>query len=137
MGFFGTESTLESQFAPAMLFALWRNADRWPKAQRYIRQMSIPSIVDVFVKGAEEWNGKFADFIKGTTFDPALGGYPPSTDDSAPKNSIRDTTLDTNTAFDSLRTNPLRYDKFADVHGGDELGISGALGGGGDFDGVE
>ncbi|KAJ7799156.1 hypothetical protein B0H14DRAFT_3788541 [Mycena olivaceomarginata] len=40
------------------------------------------AIVDVFVKGAEEWNGKFADFIKSTTFDPALGGYPPPSESS-------------------------------------------------------
>ncbi|KAJ7275532.1 hypothetical protein B0H12DRAFT_264865 [Mycena haematopus] len=42
MGFFGSESTLETQFAPAMLFALWRDEKRWPKAQKYIREMSIP-----------------------------------------------------------------------------------------------
>ncbi|KAK7028602.1 hypothetical protein R3P38DRAFT_2622936 [Favolaschia claudopus] len=93
------------------------------------------AIVDVFVKGAEEWNGKFYDFIKSTTFDPALGGYPP--DESSSKNTTRDTTLDTGTAFDNLKANPLRYDEFTDVHSGDELGTSGALGGGGDFDGVE
>ncbi|KAJ7028826.1 hypothetical protein C8F04DRAFT_1265579 [Mycena alexandri] len=91
------------------------------------------AIVDVFVKGAEEWNGKFTDFIKSTTFDPALGGYPPASSDSSP----RDTTLDTNTAFDSLTTNPLTYDGFMDVHGSDDGTGSGALGGGGDFDGVE
>jgi hypothetical protein len=42
MGFFGTESTPEAQFAPGMLFSLWRDATRWPKAQKYIREMSIP-----------------------------------------------------------------------------------------------
>ncbi|KAJ7784977.1 hypothetical protein DFH07DRAFT_763594 [Mycena maculata] len=54
------------------------------------------AIVDIFVKGAEEWNGKFTEFIKSTTFDPALGGYPPATESSS---SPRDTTLDTNTLY--------------------------------------
>jgi hypothetical protein len=43
MGFFATETTLESQFAPAMVFGLWRDGKRWPNAQKYIREMSIPS----------------------------------------------------------------------------------------------
>ncbi|KAJ7077663.1 hypothetical protein B0H15DRAFT_915181 [Mycena belliarum] len=91
------------------------------------------AIIDVFVKGAEEWNGKFIDFIKSTTFDAALGGYPPPSESSGP----RDTTLDTNTAFDNLTQNPLTYETYTDLHGDDEAqGISGlgALGGGGDFD---
>ncbi|KAK6984169.1 hypothetical protein R3P38DRAFT_3333012 [Favolaschia claudopus] len=93
------------------------------------------AIVDVFVKGAEEWNGKFKDFIKSTTFDPALNGYPPDTQPSA---GPRDTTLDTNTVFDSLTHNPLSIEGYIDIHGSNNVAdISGALGGGGDFDGVE
>ncbi|KAK7035018.1 hypothetical protein R3P38DRAFT_3184554 [Favolaschia claudopus] len=42
MGFFGTESSLESQFAPALIFGLWLDGKRWPKAQKYIREMCIP-----------------------------------------------------------------------------------------------
>ncbi|KAJ7034457.1 hypothetical protein C8F04DRAFT_573705 [Mycena alexandri] len=42
MGFFGTEDTLETRFAPALIFNLWRDADRWPNAQKYIREMAIP-----------------------------------------------------------------------------------------------
>lgn len=42
MGFFSTESTPEAQFAPAMVFSLWRDGTRWPNAQKYIREMSIP-----------------------------------------------------------------------------------------------
>ncbi|KAJ6626401.1 hypothetical protein B0H10DRAFT_2304127 [Mycena sp. CBHHK59/15] len=42
MGFFATESTPESQFAPAMLFGLWRDGKRWPKAQKHLREMAIP-----------------------------------------------------------------------------------------------
>ncbi|KAK7006618.1 hypothetical protein R3P38DRAFT_3325954 [Favolaschia claudopus] len=93
------------------------------------------AIVDVFVKGAEEWNGKFKDFIKSTTFDPVLNGYPPDTQPSA---GPRDTTLDTNTVFDSLTHNPLSIEGYIDIHGSNNVAdISGALGGGGDFDGVE
>ncbi|KAJ7443266.1 hypothetical protein FB451DRAFT_1568716 [Mycena latifolia] len=92
------------------------------------------AIVDVFVKGAEEWNGKFGDFIKSTTYDAALGGYPPATESS--NSGHRDTTLDTNTAFDNLQSNPLTYDSYTDLHGSEDTD-SGALGGGGDFDGVE
>jgi len=88
------------------------------------------------VKGAEEWNGKFTEFIKTTTYDPALGGYPPPTASSS-TGAVRDTTLDTNTAFDNLTRNPLTYDNFVDVHSSEEPGITGALGGGGDLDGVE
>ncbi|KAJ7805523.1 hypothetical protein B0H14DRAFT_3153397 [Mycena olivaceomarginata] len=69
------------------------------------------AIVDVFVLGAEQWNGKFTEFIKATTFDAALGGYPVAVESS---NS-----------------------GYTDLHG-DADGIgAGALGGGGDFDGVE
>ncbi|KAJ7431901.1 hypothetical protein FB451DRAFT_1421046 [Mycena latifolia] len=92
------------------------------------------AIVDVLVKGAEEWNGKFGDFIKSTTYDAALGGYPPATESS--NSGHRDTTLDTNTAFDNLQSNPLTYDSYTDLHGSEDTD-SGALGGGGDFDGVE
>jgi hypothetical protein len=93
------------------------------------------AIVDVFVKGAVEWNGKVTEFIKSTTYDPALGGYPPPI--SASAGSTRDTTLDTNTAFDNVNQNPITTDTFIDLHTSEEGGITGALGGGGDFDGVE
>jgi hypothetical protein len=94
------------------------------------------AIVDVFVKGAEEWNGKFTEFIKSTTYDPALGGYPPAPSSDS---SARDTTLDTGTAFDNLTSNPITFDGFMDIHSEDHGGITGtgALGGGGDFDGIE
>jgi hypothetical protein len=93
------------------------------------------AIVDVFVKGAEEWNGKFTEFIKSTTYDPALGGYPPA---ASSDSGTRDTTLDTGTVFDSTTKNPLTFNGFMDLHTSeDPAEISGALGGGGDFDGVE
>jgi hypothetical protein len=49
------------------------------------------AIVNVFVKGAEEWNGKFMEFIKTTTYDPALGGYPPPAASSS-TGAVRNTT---------------------------------------------
>ncbi|KAJ6529852.1 hypothetical protein B0H19DRAFT_1082959 [Mycena capillaripes] len=43
MGFHTSElSTLETQFAPALIFNLWRDGSRWPKAQRYLRETTIP-----------------------------------------------------------------------------------------------
>ncbi|KAJ7454208.1 hypothetical protein FB451DRAFT_1184959 [Mycena latifolia] len=93
------------------------------------------AVVDVFVRGAEEWNGKFDDFIRSTTYDPELG-YPLTTAEE----QSHDTTLDTNTAFDSTTRNPLTYDSYADLHGdegeGGTMGV-GALGGGDEFHGVE
>ncbi|KAJ7056827.1 hypothetical protein C8F01DRAFT_1087095 [Mycena amicta] len=97
------------------------------------------AIIDVFVKGAEEWNGKFTEFIRSTTYDPALGGYPPATS-SGSASGMHDTTLDTGTVFDDLTENPLTFAGFMDLHTSDDHGEvtgTGALGGGGDFDGVE
>ncbi|KAJ7701042.1 hypothetical protein B0H14DRAFT_3650630 [Mycena olivaceomarginata] len=95
------------------------------------------AIIDVFVKGAEEWNGKFTDIIKSTTYNPALGGYPPAaSSDSGPRNN----TLDTGTVFDNPTNNPLTFNGFMDLHTSEDHGEitgTGALGGGGDFDGVE
>jgi hypothetical protein len=42
MEFNESESTLEAQFGPAMLFGLWRDRVRWPRAQRHLRAMTIP-----------------------------------------------------------------------------------------------
>jgi hypothetical protein len=64
------------------------------------------------VQGAQEWNGKFTEFIRTTTYDKELG-YPLS---AAPEES-HDTTLDTNTPFDNTTENPLTYDSYADLHG--------------------
>ncbi|KAJ7800306.1 hypothetical protein B0H14DRAFT_3785954 [Mycena olivaceomarginata] len=120
----------DQHFVPAPPKKVRKNALQTTRPPEPLRS----AIVDVFVKGAEEWNGKFADFIKSTTFDPALGGYPPPSESST--SGLHDTTLDTNTAFDSLTHNPLTYDSYNDLHGGED-GISGALGGGGDFDSIE
>jgi hypothetical protein len=88
------------------------------------------------VKGAEQWDGKFREFIKSTTYDPALGGYPPVT--SLYAGTARDNTLDTNTVSNNAKENPLTTDTPIDLHSSEELkGVTGSLGGGGDFDGVE
>ncbi|KAJ6584238.1 hypothetical protein B0H10DRAFT_1961910 [Mycena sp. CBHHK59/15] len=94
------------------------------------------AVVDVFVKGAEEWNSKFDEFIRSTTYDKELGYLlTPAQDKGGP----RDTTLNTDTAFDNTTQNPLTYDSYIDLHGyegeGGNMGI-GALGGGDVFDGV-
>ena len=86
----------------------------------------ISAIDDVQVAGAEIWvNGKFSEFMKNTTFDPAVG-YPITTDD-------HDTRLNSGTVFDNVR-NPLEHDSYEDVHA-DEEGdnVVGSLGGGGEY----
>ncbi|KAJ7876876.1 hypothetical protein B0H14DRAFT_2342476 [Mycena olivaceomarginata] len=92
------------------------------------------AIADIFVKGAEEWNSKFEEFIRTTTYDKELG-YPLPT--STDKGS--DTIPETGTAFDNVN-NPLTFDSYADLHGDESesgtMGI-GALGGGDEFYGVE
>jgi hypothetical protein len=42
MGYFATQPSFETQFAPAMVFSLWRNSKRYPRAQKYLREMTIP-----------------------------------------------------------------------------------------------
>jgi hypothetical protein len=92
------------------------------------------AIADIFVKGVEEWNSKFEEFIRTTTYDKELG-YPLPT--STDKGS--DTIPETGTAFDNIN-NPLIFDSYADLHGDESesgtMGI-GALGGGDEFYGVE
>ncbi|KAJ7455023.1 hypothetical protein B0H11DRAFT_1740201 [Mycena galericulata] len=124
----------EKHFVPAPPKKAPKNPPKNPRPLEPPRS----AIVDVFVKGIEEWNGKFDDFIKSTTYDAALGGYPPATETS--NSGPRDTTLDNDTAFDNLKQNPITYDSYIDLHGSEDgAGVagSGALGGGGDFDGVE
>jgi hypothetical protein len=42
MGFFASEATAEARFGPAMVFSLWRDKTRYPNAQKYLREMTIP-----------------------------------------------------------------------------------------------
>ena len=77
------------------------------------------------VAGAEIWlNGKFTNFMKSTTFDPAVG-YPITTDD-------HDTRLDSGTVFDNV-SNPLEHDSYVDVHVDEDDESVESLGGGGEY----
>ncbi|KAK0466076.1 uncharacterized protein EV420DRAFT_1474879 [Desarmillaria tabescens] len=92
------------------------------------------AIVDVQVVGAEIWNdGKFADFLKRTTYDPTVG-YPISGGDSHDAESLDDTDpfITGTTSFDDPNINPLVHDSFNDLHGDEVIGL-GSLGGGGEY----
>ena len=76
------------------------------------------------VAGAEIWlDGKFCEFVKSTTYDPAVG-YPITDEDC-------DTCLNSRTVFNNV-TNPLEYDSYDDVHRDDD-GTLGSLGRGGEY----
>ena len=90
----------------------------------------VSAIVDVQVLGAEIWqNGKFTEFLKNTTYEPATG-YP------IPEKDDHDNRLDTasGTVFDRTGDNPLEYESFDDLHGDDDddTGLN-SLGGGSEF----
>ncbi|KAJ7722835.1 hypothetical protein B0H16DRAFT_1473181 [Mycena metata] len=91
------------------------------------------AVVDVFVKGSEEWNSKFNEFIRATTYDKELG-YPLAPEAADTGSDV----LRTGTAFDNS-ANPLTYETYADLHGNDGEGAmgAGALGGGDEFYGSE
>jgi hypothetical protein len=77
------------------------------------------AIFDVMVAGAEIWhNGKFTEYIRATTYDPALG-YPIAelhTTPDEPQHRLR-----TDTVFDDVVVNPLGYDSLEDL---DDMDIS-------------
>jgi len=77
----------------------------------------VPSaIFDVMVAGAEVWqNGKFQEYIRATTYDPALG-YPISDLHMTP-DEVQER-LRTDTVFDDVE-NPLAYDALEDLDDGD------------------
>ena len=92
------------------------------------------AIADVMVLGAQVWqDGKFSDFLKGSTYDPALG-YPVSSE-SASNVTRLDSVFDNGTVFDQT-TNPLDVGSYQDLHG-DEVNNGnpgvGGLGGGDEF----
>jgi len=93
------------------------------------------AIADVMVLGAQVWHdGKFSNFLKGLTYDPALG-YPVSSE-SASIVTCLDSVFDNGTVFDQT-TNPLDIGNYQDLHG-DEVSAGnpgiGGLGGGDEFD---
>ncbi|KAK0444523.1 uncharacterized protein EV420DRAFT_1484640 [Desarmillaria tabescens] len=102
------------------------------RSNRKDKEKSV--IVDVQVAGAEIWNdGKFADFLKRTTYDPTIG-YPISGGDSHNAESLDDTDpfITGTTSFDDPNINPLVHDSFNDLHGDEVIGLS-SLGGGGEY----
>ena len=78
-------------------------------------------------------DGKFVDFLKGTTYDPALG-YP-VLPESASDALHWDSVLDNGTVFDHAE-HPLDFGNYKDLHG-DEVSTDnprvGGLGGGDEF----
>jgi hypothetical protein len=92
------------------------------------KKEAVSAIIDVQVVGAEIWqNGKFSEFLKNTTYEPATG-YP------IPEKDVHDSHLDTGTVFDRAGDNPLEYESFDDLHGDDDddTGLN-SLGGGSEF----
>jgi hypothetical protein len=92
------------------------------------------AIFDVIVEGAQEWQSKFNEFIRDTTWDPKLG-YPLVKERATPRDS-RDTRLHTGTVLDSVNENPISFNTYDDLHGDEISGAglgSGALGGGDEF----
>ncbi|KAJ7463566.1 hypothetical protein FB451DRAFT_1180056 [Mycena latifolia] len=89
------------------------------------------AIVDVIVEGAQEWQSKFQEYLRNTTWDPKLG-YPLVKEKATP----RDTRLLKGTILDRTNENPISYDGHDDLHGDEIAGAglgAGALGGGDEF----
>ncbi|KAJ7195376.1 hypothetical protein GGX14DRAFT_575693 [Mycena pura] len=113
-----------------------------PKPSRKKNNNTVPvtqaesrsAIFDVIVEGAQEWQSKFKDFLRDTTWDPKLG-YP-LVKEKATSRATQDNRLHTGTILDSINENPILFDTYDDLHG-DEIvrtGLgSGALGGGDEF----
>lgn len=104
------------------------------------KKPSLPqsAIIDAIDSGATILNsGKFSEFVRTTTWDPALG-YPVDTsvDNTTHANSAA---LQTNTSFDRTDTNPLEITALDDVDDGDDhtqrLAGLGSLGGGIEYEG--
>ncbi|KAJ7598550.1 hypothetical protein C8J56DRAFT_1039439 [Mycena floridula] len=107
------------QFVPAMPKKTKRKITKTPPPQS--------AIFDVQVVGSGLWaKGKFWEFIKSTTYDPALG-YPITEEE-------QDERLNNGTVFDDVE-NPLVCDSHEDFHGDPDDSENGicSLGGGGEY----
>ncbi|KAF7965706.1 hypothetical protein HWV62_42205 [Athelia sp. TMB] len=122
----------EGHFVPAPL-------PKRPSKAKKVDQSSQPrsAIADPWILGNEAWQeGKFTDFLKGSTYDPALG-YPISSESAkdATRHPPCDSVFDNGTVFDQAE-NPIEYGNHEDLHG-DEIESScpgvGGLGGGDKF----
>lgn len=92
------------------------------------------AIGDVWIMGYQIWQeGKFTDFLKSTTYDPALGYPVSSTSDSATR--VDTSIFDNGTVFDQTE-NPFDFEGHEDLHGDEIVGGCpgvGGLGGGDEF----
>jgi hypothetical protein len=75
-------------------------------------RLKVPksAIYDIIVEGAGLWQTKWADFIKETTYDPALG-YPIGHEEGE-----REPRLSNGSGFDDVE-NPLAFDSYIDIDG--------------------
>jgi hypothetical protein len=118
----------EGNFVPAPAKATRKNKNSGTNNAPVTAEIRS-AIFDVIVEGAQEWQSKFKEYIRNTTWDPKLG-YPLVKEKAAP----RDTRLLTGTILDS-NENPISFDSYEDLHGDEHVGGlgAGALGGGDEF----
>ncbi|KAJ7233439.1 hypothetical protein C8J57DRAFT_1090569 [Mycena rebaudengoi] len=118
----------EGNFVPAPAKATRKNKNSGTNNTPVTAEIRS-AIFDVIVEGAQEWQSKFKEYIRNTTWDPKLG-YPLVKEKAAP----RDTRLLTGTILDS-NENPISFDGYEDLHGDEHVGGlgAGALGGGDEF----
>ncbi|KAJ7056308.1 hypothetical protein C8F01DRAFT_1233905 [Mycena amicta] len=86
------------------------------------------AVVDAFVTGAQEWQNKFHDYLKTTTWDPSFGYPPPPAKKASNAQSASEQ--------DDTEESPITFDDYNDLHGDEvmEAGLgAGALGGGDEF----
>jgi hypothetical protein len=111
-----------------------------PKIDRKgkVTKRATSSIFDSFEVGGEVLNSsKFTEFIRTTTWDPAIG-YASFIDNIAlTETQHNSAVLRNGTAYDSVDRNPISGESFDDIDDGDDLSQSypglGSLGGGGEF----
>ena len=113
---------LEHHFVPAV-----------PTKSSSKNKKPVSAIVDTITTGMAAWNdGKFSEFIKSTSYDEAVHGYPVGQADEDMDMESGAEGVERETIFDQP-ANPLTYSTHDDVHGDRDDDTTGALGGGGDF----
>lgn len=77
------------------------------------------AIYDVQVSGAEVWqNGKFHEYLRTSTYDPALGHPVPDPDTANDPDGLQHR-LRTDTVFDDVMVNPIAHDELEDLEQSD------------------
>ncbi|KAJ8087846.1 hypothetical protein PM082_006699 [Marasmius tenuissimus] len=107
-----------------------------PSKRKNAKKSNTPitsAIFDILVAGASVWHsGKFKEFIKSTTYDPAVNGFSAAGETTADPDEER---LNTDTPFDDTEENPIEIEAYEDTHGDDLDGKGyGGVGGGGRYD---